>query len=157
MCFPSFSYLTNIFFFLTKIDSMNLLMMFNMQKIEKNPFWIILVPHSTCLQTLELRSQNCGLTLISILQRCHFMDSNCIIFGPQPSYFYESTSSDQSKGRFQGGQNFAPPQGTSVISDVRVRRVKLSTCTLSGLYSQRVCNRLRPRFENTRGQIILKV
>ena len=35
--------------------------------------------------------------------------------------------------------------------------IKLCACTLFGLYCQRVCKRLRPRFENARGQIILKV
>ena len=35
--------------------------------------------------------------------------------------------------------------------------IKLCACTLFGLYGQRVCKRLWPRFENARGQIILKV
>ena len=35
--------------------------------------------------------------------------------------------------------------------------IKLCACTLFSLYGQRVCNRLRPRFECARGQIILKV
>ena len=35
--------------------------------------------------------------------------------------------------------------------------IKLCTCTLFGLYGRRMCNRLWPRFENARGQIILKV
>ena len=35
--------------------------------------------------------------------------------------------------------------------------IKLCACTLFGFYGQRVCKRHLPRFENTRGQIILKV
>ena len=35
--------------------------------------------------------------------------------------------------------------------------IKLCAFTLFGLYGRRVCTRLRPKFENARGQIILKV
>ena len=37
------------------------------------------------------------------------MVSNCIFFGPQPFYSYQSTPSDHSKRIYQGGGEISPP------------------------------------------------
>ena len=83
-----------------------------------------LVAESTDLQALEFRSKNVGWLWClynkgTILwpQIAYFLAPDLFTFMGQPPQTIP-------KGDIRGGRNFAPPQGTSVIWDVRVRRVK---------------------------------
>ena len=59
---------------------------------------------------------------------------------------------------YKGFRSFNSENFGSVVQRVaKLLAIKLCACTLFGLYGWRFCNRLRPRFKNARGRIILKV